>query len=99
MRRANPVIIGSFVLGAVVLVVAAVMILGSGKLFTAMITCVMYFEGSIDGLHKGASVSLRGVKIGSVTAIKMQFDPTDLNIRIPVFVEFPKQVILEMLHE
>ena len=99
MRRANPAIIGGFVLGAVVLVVAGVIILGSGKLFTARITCVMYFEGSIDGLHKGASVSLRGVKIGSVTAIKMQFDPTDLNIRIPVFVEFPKQVILEMLHE
>jgi len=41
MRRANPAIIGGFVLGAVVLVVAGVMILGSSKLFTATITCVM----------------------------------------------------------
>ena len=101
MRRANPAVIGGFIMGAVVLVIAGVMILGSGKLFTATITCVMYFQGSIQGLHEGAPVNFRGVKIGSVTDIKMQFDPTDLNIRIPVFVEFPKrpQGGLEMLKE
>jgi paraquat-inducible protein B len=99
MRRANPAIIGGFVLVAVVLVVAGVMILGSGRLFRATFPCVMYFEGSIEGLHKGAAVNLRGVKIGSVADIKMQFDPTNRNIRIPVFVEFPKQVVLEMLPE
>src|SRR5437867_6603282 len=98
MRRANPAIIGGFVLGAVVLVVAGVMILGSGKLFTATIACVMYFEGSIQGLHEGAPVNFRGVKIGSVTDIKMQFDPTNLNIRIPVFAKIPKSS-LEILHE
>lgn len=101
MRRANPAVIGSFIVGAVVLVIAGVMILGSGKLFTATFTCVMYFEGSIQGLHEGASVNFRGVKIGSVTDIKMQVDPTDLNIRVPVFVQFPKrpQGGLEMLKE
>jgi paraquat-inducible protein B len=101
MRRANPAIIGGFIMGAVVLVIAGVIILGSGKLFTATITCVMYFEGSLQGLHEGAAVNFRGVKIGSVTAIKMQFDPMDLNIRIPVFVQFPKrpQGGMEMLRE
>lgn len=101
MRRANPAVIGGFILGAVALVIIGVMILGSGKLFTGSITCVMYFEGSIQGLHEGASVNFRGVKIGSVTDIKMQFDPTDLNIRVPVFVKFPKrpQGGLEMLKE
>jgi paraquat-inducible protein B len=91
MRRTKPALIGGFIMGAVVLVIAGVMILGSGKLFTSTFTCVMYFEGSIQGLHEGASVNFRGVKIGTVTDIKMQFDPTDLNIRIPVFVEFPKR--------
>src|SRR5262245_35778466 len=101
MRRANPAIIGGFIMGAVVLVIVGVMILGSGKLFTATITCVMYFEGSIQGLHEGAAVNFRGVKIGSVAAIKMQFDPTNLNIRIPVLVKFPKipESTLEMLHQ
>ena len=101
MRRANPAIIGGFILGAVVLVIAGVMIVGSGTLFSATFTCVMYFQGSIQGLHEGAAVNFRGVKVGSVTDIKMQFDPTDLNIRIPVFVKFPKgpPSSLEMLHE
>jgi paraquat-inducible protein B len=101
MRRANPAIIGGFVLGAVVLVIAGIMILGSGKLFTPSFTCVMYFQGDIQGLYKGASVNFRGVKIGSVISIKMQFDPTDLGIRIPVLVQFPKgsQGSLEILKE
>jgi paraquat-inducible protein B len=101
MRRAHPAIIGSFVLGAVVLVLAGIMILGSGKLFTPTFTCVMYFQGSIQGLREGASVNFRGVKVGSVTSIKMQFDPTALNIRIPVFVQFPKgsHGALEILNE
>ena len=101
MRRANPAIIGGFVLGAVVLVIAGIMILGSGKLFTPSFTCVMYFQGDIQGLYKGASVSFRGVKIGSVISIKMQFDPTDLDIRIPVLAQFPKgsQGSLEILKE
>lgn len=100
MKRANPAIIGGFILGAVVLVIVGIMILGSGKLFTATFTCVMYFRGSIQGLHEGAAVSFRGVKMGSVSDIKMQFDPTDLNIRIPVFVTFPKRPSssLEILH-
>ena len=101
MRRANPAVIGVFILGAVVLVIAGLMILGSGRLFTATFTCVMYFQGDIQGLHEGASVNFRGVKVGSVTSIKMQFDPTDLDIRIPVFVQFPKgsHGSLEILRE
>jgi paraquat-inducible protein B len=90
MRRANPAIIGGFILGAVVLAIAGVMIFGSGKLFTETIKCVMYFGGSIQGLYVGAPVNFRGVKVGSVTSIKMQFDRQNFAIRIPVIVEFPK---------
>lgn len=90
MRRANPAVIGGFILGAVVLVIAGVMILGSGKFFKETVTCVMYFEGSIQGLHVGAPVNFRGVKVGSVTDIKMQLDPQTFQIRIPVVAEFPK---------
>src|SRR5262249_36293078 len=63
--------------------------------------CVVTIHVSIQGLHEGAAVNFRCSKIGTVTDIKMQFDPTDLNIRIPVFVEFPKRPPggLEMLKE
>jgi paraquat-inducible protein B len=90
MKEANPAVIGGFIVGAVVLAIAGVLVFGSGKLFTETIRCVMYFEGAIQGLHIGAPVNFRGVKVGSVTSIKMQFDRQNLAIRIPVIVEFPK---------
>ena len=100
MKRANPAIIGGFIVGAVVLAIAGVMMVGSGKLFTESIKCVMYFEGAIQGLHVGAPVNFRGVKIGSVTSIKMRFDRQNLDIRIPVIVDFPKGAggTMEMLN-
>jgi paraquat-inducible protein B len=100
MKRANPAVIGGFIVGAVVLAIAGVMILGSGKLFTETIKCVMYFEGAIQGLHVGAPVNFRGVKVGSVTNIRMQFDRQNFNIRIPVIVDFPKGAggAMEMLN-
>ena len=100
MKRANPAVIGGFIVGAVVLAIAGVMMLGSGKLFTETIKCVMYFEGAIQGLYVGAPVNFRGVKVGSVTSIKMQFDRQNFDIRIPVIVDFPKGAggTMEMLN-
>jgi phospholipid/cholesterol/gamma-HCH transport system substrate-binding protein len=100
MKRANLAVIGGFIVGAVVLAIAGVMILGSGRLFTETIKCVMYFEGAIQGLYVGAPVNFRGVKVGSVTSIKIQFDRQNLDIRIPVIVDFPKGAgsTMEMLH-
>jgi paraquat-inducible protein B len=100
MKRANPAVIGGFIIGAVVLAIAGVMMVGSGKLFTGSIKCVMYFEGAIQGLYVGASVNFRGVKVGSVTSIKMQFDRKNFDVRIPVIVDFPKGAggAMEMLN-
>jgi paraquat-inducible protein B len=60
----------------------------------------MYFEGAIQGLQVGAPVNFRGVKVGSVSSIKMQFDRQNLAVRIPVIVDFPKGAggTMEMLH-
>jgi paraquat-inducible protein B len=100
MKRANPAVIGGFIVGAVVLAIAGVMTVGSGKLFTESIKCVMYFEGSIQGLYVGAAVNFRSVKVGSVMSIKMQLDRQNFDIRIPVIVEFPKGTggAMEMLN-
>jgi paraquat-inducible protein B len=100
MKRANPAVIGGFIVGAVILAIAGVMILGSGRLFTETIKCVMYFEGAIQGLYVGAPVNFRGVKVGSVTSIKMQFDRQSFDIHIPVIVDFPKGAgsTMEMLN-
>ena len=66
MKRGNPALIGLFIIGAIVLMVAGVIIVGSGKFFVHTVRAVMYFDGSVQGLQIGAPVTFRGVKIGSV---------------------------------
>ena len=90
MKQANPALIGGFILGAIALAVAGIIVFGSGKFFTATMPAVMYFEGAVQGLQVGAPVNFRGVKIGSVKSIKMQFNRKNLEVRIPVIVEFPR---------
>ena len=86
IKRANPTVIGAFVLGALGLVAAAVMVLGGAALFAPKQRVVTYFEGSVKGLAVGAAVNFRGVKIGSVDQILLQFEPGSLNPRIPVYM-------------
>jgi paraquat-inducible protein B len=86
-KQANKTKIGAFVLGAIALVVAGVLIFGSGTLLRDLETYVLYFEGSVKGLNIGAPVMFRGVKIGSVTDIVLQYNPEDLTVYIPVVIE------------
>ena len=89
-KPANKTVIGIFVVVALALVVAAVLVLGSGKFFTNNPKVVMYFKGSVKGLAVGSPVAFRGVKVGTVTAIKMLFDPKDLSVVIPVYAELER---------
>ena len=92
-RQTNKTLIGGFVVGAIALMVAGVMIFGSGKFLAERPRFVMYFEGSVNGLNIGAPVVFRGVKIGSVTDIVMLFDPADMSVKIPVFIETDPRTI------
>jgi paraquat-inducible protein B len=87
-KPANKTLIGLFVVGAVALAVAAVAIFGSGKFLAKRPKFVMFFSGSVNGLTVGSPVLLRGVQIGEVTDIAIQFNPKDLTFTIPVHVEF-----------
>jgi paraquat-inducible protein B len=91
MSRANPAIIGAFIIGAVVLAIAGLLVFGSGKFFQDTVRSVAYFEGSLQGLQVGASVNFRGVKVGTVVDIRTTFDSKELAIRTPVFFEFPRE--------
>jgi len=79
--------IGAFVVGAVVLAVAAVVLFGSGKFFRKTEPWLTFFQGSVKGLNVGSPVVFRGVQIGQVTDIIVGFDPTQLAVLIPVFFE------------
>lgn len=48
---------------------------------------LLYFTGSVRGLRIGAPVELKGIKLGQVTEIKMEYNADTKNIKIPVSIE------------
>jgi paraquat-inducible protein B len=94
--KANPVVIGAFVVGAIVLAIAGVLVLGSGKLFKRTTKAVCYFTGDVMGLNVGAPVKFKGVDIGSVAAVRIRLpeqtggptlESVKRGLRIPVIIE------------
>ncbi|MBW1783947.1 MAG: MCE family protein [Deltaproteobacteria bacterium] len=92
-RQASKTLIGAFVVGAVILIVAGVLIFGSGKLMKKTGNCVLFFKGSLQGLNVGSPVLFRGVKIGSVKSIVIETDVRDLTFYIPVIIEIDLNAI------
>jgi len=81
-------IIGGFVVGALALAVAAILILAGDQLLGAKRSeFVMYFHGSVKGLNVGSPVMFRGVSIGTVTSIQLVVGQREGDIDIPVIVE------------
>jgi len=86
MKKANPKTVGGFVLGAVAIGVAAVMVFGSGRFFAERETFVAFFPGSLQGLRIGASVDFRGVQVGTVTDLWVEVDDETLKFTMPVLM-------------
>jgi len=79
------------------------------KAYTRKLRLVVFFDGSVRGLDVGAPVEFKGIKVGQVTDVRLQFNPSDLSFLIPVVVELePERIVagntsgdetaLEVLH-
>jgi paraquat-inducible protein B len=91
-KQASKTLIGGFVVGAVALIVAGVLVFGSGKFFQERSKYVLFFPGSLKGLSVGAPVLFQGVQVGSVTDISLEASAEDLTLQIPVTIEIhPKK--------
>ncbi len=86
-KKPNPTLVGAFILGGAVLVVVAIAIWGSLRLFEQKYRYVCYFGGSVNGLSVGSTVKYRGVKVGTVIDTRLRFHQDSNDPRIPVFVE------------
>lgn len=71
--RVNPAGIGAFVVGAVALLIVALLVWGGSGLFRTKLEYVVAFDSAVTGLNKGAPVLFRGVKVGEVTDIQIRW--------------------------
>ena len=73
-EKANPVLVGGFALGGLVIAIAGLLIFGGGKMFEKKFTCIAYFQESLSGLDIGAPVEYKGVRIGTVSDVRIIVD-------------------------
>ena len=66
--------LGVFVLAAIGVLLAVILIFGSGQIFKKSFMVETYIKQSVTGLDAGAAVRFRGVKIGQVTTIGLSGD-------------------------
>ncbi len=52
--------------------------------YTEKVFYLVYFDGSVRGLRPGAPVEFRGMRVGSVTDVRLEIDPKQDTVRIPV---------------
>lgn len=103
-KRANPAVVGAFVVGAVVILVTAVTLFGSGRLFRTTYPYIVFFTGDVNGLNVGAPVKFKGVEVGSVTRIMLNVTGENFvdsvvtrseDVRIPVIIELDEDALTE----
>ena len=90
-KPANKTLIGAFVVGATALLLLAIAVFGSGKLFQTTSRYVLFFDGSISGLSVGSPVLFRGVPVGRVVEIRLTGNLDSLVFQTPVFIELNKK--------
>src|SRR5262250_3022719 len=89
MTRARAALVGGFVVGALLIAMVGIVILGSGRLFNHKYLLVAYFRSTVHGLDKGAPVKFKGVEIGSVYDIFINLSKSPIrpeDARIPVLL-------------
>lgn len=92
-RRANPTLIGFFMLSALAILVAGVIYFGSGSYQGTWHRFQIYFKGSAAGLQVGAPVVLKGVSIGRVVSIRVGLYPEEKDFVVPVVIEIEEEKI------
>lgn len=92
-KRISPTALGVFVVGSLALMLTALVVLGSGRLFRKEHKFICLFTGNLNGLKVGAPVKVRGVEIGSVVQILLRLPPAYGTVkqqgpmRLPVIVD------------
>ena len=98
-KKANPTFIGLFVVVGLALGVAGLLLFSASGLFSHTFRCVLYFNGSLNGLNQGAPVKYRGVTIGSVTKVLIHSNQKTNDYTMPVIVDIQEHLLQERLED
>lgn len=93
--KVSPAFVGAFVIGAFALIIIALLSFGGISLFSKPQRFTVYFDESISGLDLGSPVKLRGVRIGRVVDLNVQFDKTEKKSVVKVICEFSRNMITD----
>ena len=93
-NKANPTIIGAFVIGAVVLIAVAFALFGGAQIFATKNRYVALFDEPTNGLRVGANVLLNGVRIGYVSDIDLLIDEINFDTDTQVTLEILPEDIM-----
>ena len=91
-ERSTKTFIGAFVLGALALLVAFILLLGSGTLGAKNPTFVLYFNTSLKGLIQGSPVYFKGIRIGKVNSIQIRPELHSARFQTPVVIEIERKI-------
>ena len=98
-ERGTKTFIGLFVLGALALFIAFILLLGSGRLGSANPTFVLYFNTSLKGLTQGSPVYFKGIRVGKVSSIQILPDLGTAKFQTPVIIEIEKDKAMALLED
>lgn len=98
-ERGTKTFIGAFVLGALALFIAFILLLGSGRFSSSNPSFVLYFDTSLKGLTQGSPVYFKGIRIGKVKAIQILPEAGGAEFRTPVVIEIEKDKAMTLLED
>lgn len=92
-KKASPLLIGVFVVGALILTVIGIFTFGSRDLFSDQKYFILYFPDSINGLEIGSPVKFKGVQIGEVDEIQLYLSPQNGATYISTIIKIHKDLL------
>ncbi len=95
-RKANPSIIGLFIVLGLALGFGSVLLFSSSKIFTRNKQYILYFDATLTGLDRGTAVRFRGVTIGFVKDVLIHLNQAPEDASLPVIIELNEKLLREL---
>lgn len=92
-KKINNTSIGLFIVSGVALGVIGLLLFSSSKMFSKTRDIIVYFDDSLNGLNEGAPFKFRGVTIGSVKRVMVNFNQASNDFAMPVIIELEEKLL------